>query len=107
MSKGGFFFNQTVTNIYKSFPLLFEGGYSEDENEGQEDEKSTIRHHRQNEFSNFGIIPYVLKYCEVTNETLTNALLENVNTLFYIVTYEVLKAKEQERILKEIRLKNK
>jgi hypothetical protein len=32
---------------------------------------------------------------------------ESVNMVFYIVSYEILKAKEQERQLKEIRNKNK
>ena len=34
------FFSQTVTNVCKSFPLLFEGGYEEDEGDRQEEEKS-------------------------------------------------------------------
>ena len=51
----------------------------------------------------FGIIPYILKYCEVTNETISNVMNESVNFVFYVVSYEVLKAKEQERQLKQIR----
>lgn len=55
----------------------------------------------------FGIIPYVLKYCEVTNETISDVMNESVNFVFYIVSYEVLKAKEQEKQLKRIRNNNK
>lgn len=55
----------------------------------------------------FGIIPYVLKYCEVTNETISDVMNESVNFVFYIVSYEVLKAKEQEKQLKQIRNNNK
>lgn len=53
----------------------------------------------------FGILPFVLKYCEVTNETISNVMNESVNFVFYVVSYEVLKAKEQERQLKQIRNK--
>lgn len=55
----------------------------------------------------FGIIPYVLKYCDVTNETISDVMNESVNFVFYIVSYEVLKAKEQEKQLKRIRNNNK
>lgn len=34
-------------------------------------------------------------------------MTESVNLVFYIVTFEVLKAKEQERQLKEIRNKSR
>lgn len=51
----------------------------------------------------FGILPFILKYCEVTNETISNVMNESVNFVFYVVTYEVLKAKEQEKQLKQIR----
>lgn len=53
----------------------------------------------------FGIIPFILKYCEVTNETITSVMNESVSFVFYIVSYEVLKAKEQEKQLKQIRNK--
>lgn len=87
--------------------MLFEGGYEEDEGGRQEEEKVVDRQFGQNQFTTFGIIPFVLKYCEVTNETITNVMNESVNMVFYIVSYEILKAKEQERQLKEIRNKNK
>lgn len=54
----------------------------------------------------FGIIPFLLKYCEVTNETISNVMNESINFVLYIVSYEVLKAKEQERQLKQIRTKH-
>jgi hypothetical protein len=41
----------------------------------------------------------------VTNETITNVMNESVNFVFYIVSYEILKAKEQEKQLKAIRNK--
>mgnify|MGYP003564480863 FL=1 len=55
----------------------------------------------------FGIIPYVIKYCEVTNEPITEVMNESINFVFYIVSYEVLKAKEQKKQLKQIRNNNK
>lgn len=53
----------------------------------------------------FGIIPFILKYCEVSNETITSVMNESVSFVFYIVSYEILKAKEQEKQLKQIRNK--
>lgn len=50
-------------------------------------------------------MPYILKYCEVANETLTSVFKESINLVLYVVTYEVLKAKEQEKQLKAIRNK--
>lgn len=87
--------------------MLFEGGYEEDEGDRQEEEETTDRQFGQNQFTSFGIIPFILKYCEVTNETISNVMNESVNMVFYIVSYEILKAKEQERQLKSIRNKNR
>ena len=97
-----FFFQQTITTISKSFPVLFDERSEEDE-DGQTEEEKDIRTNQQNGLLQFGIIPYVLKYCEVTNETITDVMNESVNFVFYIVSYEVLKAKEQEKQLKQIR----
>lgn len=102
MSKVCFFFSQTIGNICKNYPVLFEGGDNENGyTEGEEEFNNT--EYRENTFTAFGIIPIVLKYCEVTNERLTDVMKESVNLVFYIVTFEILKAKEQERQLKNIR----
>ena len=106
MSKVRFFFNQTIRNITTNYPVLFKSRDTEDEfTEGEEE--SSSRRNGKDGFAAFGIIPYLLKYCEVTNETLTNVMTESVNLVFYIVTFEILKSQEQERILTEIRNKNK
>lgn len=39
----------------------------------------------------------------MTNETITDVMNESVNFVFYVVSYEVIKAKEQEKQLKQIR----
>ena len=101
-----FFFQQTIQNILSAFPLLFDTPSEEVEN-GEGEEKRTNQQHQENGFVGFGIIPYVLKYCEVTNETISDVMNESVNFVFYIVSYEVLKAKEQEKQLKQIRNNNK
>lgn len=95
--KDKFFFRNTIDNVCNSFPLLFERG-----DEGREEDSGPIR---QNPIATFGIIPYILKYCEVTNETLTDVMKESINLVFYIVSYEVVKAKEQEKQLKSIKNK--
>ena len=97
-----FFFQQTIANILQNFPILFNQS-SEEDREEQTEEETTYKQHQTNGLMEFGIIPYILKYCEVTNETITDVMNESVNFVFYIVSYEVLKAKEQEKQLKQIR----
>lgn len=44
-------------------------------------------------------MPYVLTYCDLTNETFTSVMLENVCQVFYIVSYEVERLrKEREQL---------
>lgn len=50
----------------------------------------------------YGIIPFILKFCEVTNHNLEEAMDYDISLLFYIVSYEILKAKEQEKQIKRI-----
>ena len=98
------FFQQTVCQIHKNFPILFNQETGEDgSTEGGEGEPNQSGRG----FSEFGIIPFILKFCEVTNETFTAALEYEVTTLFYIVSYEVLKAREQEKQIKKMQLQNK
>lgn len=47
-------------------------------------------------------MPFILKFCQVTNETFTSALEYDISTLFYIVSYEVLKSREQEKQIKQM-----
>jgi hypothetical protein len=42
----------------------------------------------------------------VTNETLTSVMEYDISTVFYIVSYEVLKAKEQEKQIKQMQRRN-
>ena len=43
-----------------------------------------------------------MKFIEVTNHTFSEAMEYDVSTLFYIVSYEVIKAKEQEKQIKQL-----
>lgn len=43
-----------------------------------------------------------MKFVEVTNHTFEEALNYDISTLFYIVSYEVIKAKEQEKQIKKL-----
>lgn len=47
-------------------------------------------------------MPFILKFCEVTNHTFEQALEYDVTTLFYIVSYEVIKSREQEKQMKKL-----
>ena len=74
------------------------------ENESDErDEKADGE--SSGEFSGYGIIPFILKFCEVTNHTFEQAMDYDVSTLFYIVSYEVLKIREQEKQIRRMRNK--
>ena len=76
---------------------------SEGTEDGETEEEGIVRKPQEDGLMAFGIIPFLLKYCEVTNETISNVMNESINFVLYIVSYEVLKAKEQERQLKQIR----
>lgn len=85
--------------IHGNFPILFnqEVKESEDANESE-----NVSNTSNEGFSAFGIIPFILKFCEVTNHTFEEAMGYDISTLFYIVSYEVMKAKEQEKQIKQI-----
>ena len=104
MSKGCFFFSKTITNVCSNYPLLFNSGVGED-GDGEGEERYNTIQPTTNDLATFGIIPYCLKYCEVTNEKISDVMNENINFVFYIISYEILKAKEQEKMLKQIRAK--
>ena len=98
-----FFFQQTIQRIHENFPILFNKGNEDNEyTEGSEGEPNKSG----GEFSAFGIIPFVLKFCEVTNHNFEEALNYDVSTLFYIVSYEVVKIKEQEKQIKQMQRRN-
>jgi hypothetical protein len=102
-----FFFTKTIGNICTNFPVLFDERDREDEGDRQREEERGNRTNGENGFATFGIIPYILKYCEVTNEKFSDVMNESINLVFYIVSYEILRLKEQEKQLKAIRNKNK
>lgn len=98
-----FFFRKTVRQIHENFPILFNQEPKEDEST---DGNKRETNESGREFSGFGIIPFILKFCEVTNHNFEEAMTYDVSTLFYIVSYEVMKAKEQEKQIKQIQRKN-
>ena len=49
------------------------------------------------------MLPYILKFIEVTNETFSSVMDYDISTVFYIVSYEVIKAKNQEKQIKKLR----
>ena len=95
-----FFFHQTVQRINGNFPILFDKTSEEDEyTEGTQNENDGS----DSKINGFGIIPFVLKFCEVTNHNFEEALSYDISTLLYIVSYEVIKLKEQEKQIKKLR----
>lgn len=94
-----FFFTDTIRNICKSNPYLFEGGDNGEDGQQQ----GSRRGFGQADFSIFGVIPFLLKYCEIANESLTDVMNEDIRSIFFIINYEMLKLKEQERMIKNLR----
>lgn len=43
-----------------------------------------------------------MKFIEVTNHTFAEAMEYDVSTVFYIVSYQVIKQKEQEKMIKQM-----
>lgn len=43
-----------------------------------------------------------MKFIEVTNHTFAEAMEYDVSTVFYIVSYQVVKQKEQEKMIKQL-----
>lgn len=43
----------------------------------------------------------MLSFCEVTNESLSEAFNEDISFIFYIVSYVIAKNKEQEKMIKK------
>lgn len=46
------------------------------------------------------MIPYLLTYCKLTNETYTDAMRESVMQVFIIVNYEVERIEKENRRMK-------
>lgn len=46
-----------------------------------------------------------MKAVEITNETFTDILNYDISTVFYLVSYEVMKNKEQEKQIKRLQRK--
>lgn len=43
-----------------------------------------------------------MKFIEVTNETFTTVMDYDISTVFYVVSYEVIRMKEQEKQMKRL-----
>ena len=89
-------FQRWLIERNENFPILFEKANQEDET--TEGTKTTT----DGWITTFGVLPYVLKFIEVTNETFTSVMEYDISTVFYVVTFEVLKAREQEKQIKRI-----
>ena len=47
-------------------------------------------------------MPFILMYCNLTNEKITDALEMDVSFIFYIVSYEILRRKQEKKELDRI-----
>ena len=80
-----------------SFPDLF----NQEDEEGEDGEESN-RPIQKGGLVQFGILPYILTYCNATNEKLSDALEQPINLVLYVMTFEYYKHKEEEKKIKEI-----
>lgn len=83
-----------VTKIHTNFPILFDQPDDENEEHRSGEVERTESEDRRTA-NTFGILPYILTYCRITNETITAAYGSSVIHLFYVVSYET------ERLMKE------
>ena len=70
-------------------------------NEGGEE--SARRVDQSSGISQFGIMPYLMMFCEATNERLTDAMEYSLNYILYVVTYIVYKNDLERKELEKIR----
>jgi len=80
------FFCGMVKKIHSNYPALFDLPDPQDEEEQGEGEGT--QEGTGNPLKSFGIIPFILTYCQITNETFTSALRESVIQVLYIYSYE-------------------
>ena len=79
-----------VGSIERHFPTLFDqvDEESREERESEQGTDSGAGESNQGAAQTYGILPYVLTYCQLTNETITTAYASSVIHLFYVVSYE-------------------
>ena len=75
-----------VKSIHRNHPALFD--LPEEDEESEQGTTESFESGNQSALSAFGIIPFVLTYCQLTNETLTAAMRESVLQVLYIYNYE-------------------
>lgn len=86
-------------NIHQNFPTLFDTEIEESKSTEELEEGNNTS---DGDFKQFGILPYVLKFCEVTHHTFNEAMEFDISTVFYIVSYEVMVLKKQEKEFKKM-----
>ena len=97
-----FFFLKVVGTIHQNFPTLFDQKIEETEaTEGIRESNGT----GDGINNEFGILPFILMFCEITNHTFAEAMDYDVNTVFYVTSYQVQKLKkddqERKRMMKK------
>lgn len=60
---------------------------------------------RRSGFSQFDILPLILRYCKETNETISTTFKTSVTQVFYVVSYALLLDKKQKEEYDNLRLK--
>lgn len=96
------FFRSMVEKIHGNFPALFDQQEDEREDDGGKGGGNEVP--ASGFASGYGILPYLLTYCRVTNETLSEAYRGSVIHLFYIVSYETERLEaDAERIRRQRR----
>ena len=96
------------TAQYIDFQNHLKGNEDNEYAEGSEGEPNQSSEEFSGSDSNpFGIIPFVIVFCEVTNHNFEEAMNYDVSTLFYIVSYKVWMNKQQEKMIKQMQKRQK
>lgn len=85
-----------VSQIHADFPALFTAPVTQSQQQGGEREDNGT-------FAVFGVLPFVLTYCKLTNETISTTYQESVRQVFVVVSYEVMRIKEEEEALRRFK----
>ena len=75
-----------VKSIHQNHPALFDQADEVEENE--QENNAEVETGNRSPLAMYGIIPFVLTYCQLTNETLTTAMRESVLQVLFIYNYE-------------------
>ena len=81
---------------------MFDTGDDTDEHSDTE-ERGNYEPTQTNRFSEFGILPYIISFCQSTNHTLNETFELPINLVLYVVSYNIQLERAKAEELKKLR----